>query len=252
MSELPGAFTIRPVAPGDVDGVLALVHELARYEREPDAVEMTADQLHDALFAADAKLFGHVATATNGAGDVIAMALWFCNFSTWRGSHGVYLEDLFVHPEHRRRGVGEALLATLAKVCVDRGYTRLEWSVLDWNEPAIHFYRSLGAVGLHEWTVFRLDGEALAALATRTAEPRSTWRGTAAGRTFKLSAFRRGGRRGRRRPGSRPPRATPAQCAPNRTLLRSAANDIEPAVEPFPARFARREEFFRAGVVSSA
>ena len=75
------------------------------------------------------------------------MALWFCNFSTWRGRHGVYLEDLFVHPEHRRRGIGEALLATLAKVCVDRGYTRLEWSVLDWNEPAIDFYRSLGAVG---------------------------------------------------------------------------------------------------------
>ncbi len=165
MSELPGAFTIRPVAPGDVEGVLALVHELARCEREPDAVEMTAEQLHEALFAAGAKLFGHVATDTSGAGDVIGMALWFCNFSTWRGRHGVYLEDLYVHPEHRRRGIGEALLATLAKECVDRAYARLEWSVLNWNEPAIDFYRSLGAVGLDEWTVFRLDDEALAALA---------------------------------------------------------------------------------------
>jgi GNAT superfamily N-acetyltransferase len=172
MPELPGAFTVRPVAPGDVDGVLALVHQLARYEREPDAVEMTAEQLHDALFAAGAKLFGHVATDTSGTGDVIGMALWFCNFSTWRGRHGVYLEDLFVDPEHRRRGIGEALLAALAKVCVDRGYTRLEWSVLDWNEPAIEFYRSLGAVGLDEWTVFRLDDKSLAALAARTAEPR--------------------------------------------------------------------------------
>jgi GNAT superfamily N-acetyltransferase len=172
MSGPPAAFTIRPVAPGDVDGVLALVHELARYEREPDAAEMTAEQLHDALFADGAKLFGHVATDTGDTGDVIGMALWFCSFSTWRGRHGVYLEDLFVHPEHRRRGIGEALLATLAKVCVDRGYTRLEWSVLDWNEPAIDFYRSLGAVALDEWTVFRIDDEALAALAFRTAEPR--------------------------------------------------------------------------------
>ena len=137
MSELRGAFTIRPVAPGDVEGVLALVHELARCEREPDAVEMTAEQLHEALFAAGAQLFGHVATDTSGAGAVIGMALWFCNFSTWRGRHGVYLEDLYVHPEHRRRGIGEALLATLAKECVDRAYARLEWSVLNWNEPAI-------------------------------------------------------------------------------------------------------------------
>jgi GNAT superfamily N-acetyltransferase len=165
MSEQPRAFTIRPVAPGDVDGMLALVHELARYEREPDAVEMSAEQLHDALFAAGAKLFGHVATDTSGTGDVIGMALWFCNFSTWRGRHGVYLEDLFVHPEHRRRGIGEALLATLAKVCVDRGYARLEWSVLDWNEPAIRFYERQGAVLRREWLSCRVAGAALERLA---------------------------------------------------------------------------------------
>lgn len=161
------SFAIRPVEPGDVPAVLGLVHELAAYEREPDAVEMTAEQLHAALFASDAKLFGHVAVDGDHetAGPVIATALWFCNFSTWRGTHGLYLEDLFVQPAHRRRGIGEALLRTLAAVCVNRGYQRFEWSVLDWNTPSIDFYRSLGAESMDEWTTFRISGDALHRLA---------------------------------------------------------------------------------------
>jgi len=161
-------FTIRTIAPDDVDAALGLVRLLAEYEREPDAVEMTSGMLHAALFADDAKLFGHVAVDHAGGTDrVVGIALWFCNFSTWRGRHGLYLEDLVVHPDHRRRGIGEALLVELAKLCVERGYTRFEWSVLDWNEPAIAFYRSLGALAMDEWTVHRITGDALTALARR-------------------------------------------------------------------------------------
>jgi GNAT superfamily N-acetyltransferase len=106
-------------------------------------------------------LFGHVAELD---GDVVGVALWFLNFSTWDGVHGIYLEDLFVRPAHRGAGLGRALLFTLAQECVARGYSRLQWSVLDWNAPAIGFYRSLGAVPLDDWTVFRLDGAALTAV----------------------------------------------------------------------------------------
>ena len=100
-------------------------------------------------------------------GDPVGFALWFLNFSTWRGVHGIYLEDLYVRPEHRGRGYGASLLAELARVCVERGFARLEWSVLDWNEPAIAFYRTLGSVPMEEWTVHRLSGEALRRLAHR-------------------------------------------------------------------------------------
>ena len=101
-------------------------------------------------------------------GTVVGCALWFLNFSSWRGVHGIYLEDLYVQPAHRGRGLGRALLAHLAAVCAERGLARLEWAVLDWNAPSIAFYRSVGAVALDEWTTFRLDGEALAALAHST------------------------------------------------------------------------------------
>ncbi|WP_219413105.1 GNAT family N-acetyltransferase [Pseudonocardia nigra] len=153
---------IRPIEPGDVPAVVTLVHELAAYEREPDSCHLAEHQLAGALFGAGPALFGHVAEVD---GEVVGCALWFLNFSTWRGVHGVYLEDLYVRPAHRGRGLGRALLATLAAVCAERGYGRLEWSVLDWNEPSIAFYRALGAVGMDEWTTFRLDGDALAALA---------------------------------------------------------------------------------------
>jgi GNAT superfamily N-acetyltransferase len=155
---------IRRIAPADVPAAVALVHELAAYERESESCHLTEEQLTRALFGPDPKLFGHVATDADGA--VVGVALWFLNFSTWRGEHGIYLEDLFVRPDQRGSGLGRALLAALAEECVAHGYERLEWSVLDWNEPAIGFYRSLGAVGMEEWTVNRLTGEALRTLGT--------------------------------------------------------------------------------------
>lgn len=153
---------IRSVTPADVRAVVALVHELAEYEREPASCTLTAAQLHAALFGPAPALFGHVAERD---GEVAGCALWFLNFSTWHGVHGVHLEDLYVRPLHRGHGLGRALLARLAAICAERGYARLEWSVLDWNAPSIGFYRALGAVGMDEWTTFRLDGQTLAALA---------------------------------------------------------------------------------------
>jgi GNAT superfamily N-acetyltransferase len=152
-------MTVRPIVPADVPAVVGLVRELAAYERAEHEALMTEQQLHDALFATAPALFGHVAQTRDGA--VAGFALWFLNFSTWRGTHGIYLEDLFVLPEHRGTGLGRELLRTLAEVCVARGYSRLDWSVLDWNAPSIAFYRAAGAVPLDDWTVFRLTDEAL-------------------------------------------------------------------------------------------
>jgi GNAT superfamily N-acetyltransferase len=153
---------IRPVEVADVPAVVGLVRRLAEYERAADLCHLTEPQLQSALFGDRPALFGHVAAVE---GEVVGCALWFLNFSTWRGVHGVYLEDLFVEPAHRGKGLGRALLVRLAQECVSRGYGRLEWAVLDWNEPSIGFYRSLGAVSLDEWTIFRLDDAPLAALA---------------------------------------------------------------------------------------
>jgi GNAT superfamily N-acetyltransferase len=152
---------VREIEERDVDAVVGLVHELAEYERAAEHCHLTAAQLRTALFGPAPALFGHVAEVD---GQVVGCALWFLNFSTWHGVHGVYLEDLYVRPAHRGAGLGRALLARLASVCVERGYARLEWWVLDWNAPSIAFYRRLGAVAMGEWTVFRLDGDALAAL----------------------------------------------------------------------------------------
>ncbi|MFR9732108.1 N-acetyltransferase family protein [Saccharopolyspora sp. MS10] len=149
---------IRPVAEPDVPAVVRLVHALAEYEKAPDECHLTEEALHRALFGDSPALFGHVAEV---GGEVVGFTLWFLNFSTWHGSHGIYLEDLFVLPEHRGSGLGKALLRTLARECVARGYARLEWWVLDWNEPAIRFYESVGARAMDEWTVHRLTGEAL-------------------------------------------------------------------------------------------
>jgi GNAT superfamily N-acetyltransferase len=155
--------TIRPVEPDDVAAVVGLVRELAEYEQAAHEVRLTEEQLHTALFGGSPALFGHVALGPDGA--VAGVALWFLNFSTWRGTHGVYLEDLYVQPRHRGGGLGRELLRTLAATCVERGYDRLEWSVLDWNEPAIGFYRAAGAVPMDEWTVFRLTDQALSDVA---------------------------------------------------------------------------------------
>ena len=152
-------MTVRRVQPDDVPTVLGLVRELAAYEKAEHEALMTAEQLHAALFGPAPALFGHVALTPDG--EVAGFALWFLSFSTWRGTHGIYLEDLFVSPRHRGTGLGRELLRTLAQECVDRGFSRLEWSVLDWNAPSIEFYRAAGAVPMDEWTVFRLTGDAL-------------------------------------------------------------------------------------------
>ena len=150
---------IRPATVDDVPVVLSLVHELATYEREPDAVLATEESLRAALFGEAPKVFCLVAEADSG--EVAGFAIWFFNFSTWLGVHGVYLEDLFVRPEARGAGHGRALLVELARIAVANGCGRLDWAVLDWNEPAQGFYRSLGASPQDEWTGWRLTGEAL-------------------------------------------------------------------------------------------
>ncbi|MGH3264212.1 MAG: GNAT family N-acetyltransferase [Trebonia sp.] len=153
---------LRRARRGDEDGILDCIRRLAEYEREPDAVQATADGLREALFCPSPSVFAHV---VDKDGQVVAIAVWFLNYSTWTGRNGIYLEDLFVREAERRHGYGRALLRALAEVCVARGYRRLEWSVLDWNEPSIRFYRSIGAVGMDEWTVQRLSGDALPRLA---------------------------------------------------------------------------------------
>jgi GNAT superfamily N-acetyltransferase len=159
---------IRRVTPADVEPVVGMVHDLAEYEKATDQCHLTAEQLHAALFGEHPALFGHVAQDEDGT--VVGLALWFLNYSTWDGAHGVYLEDLYVRPEHRGGGHGRALLAALAGVCSERGYTRLQWWVLNWNTPSIGFYRALGAEPMDEWTTMRLSGAALGRLA-RDAAP---------------------------------------------------------------------------------
>lgn len=157
---------MRPAEPDDVGGIVGLVQALADYEREPDAAEATPSQFDDALFGTDPRVHALVAEVeVDGAWELAGMAIWFVTFSTWKGRHGLWLEDLFVVPEHRRLGLGRALLATLAGICTERGWPRFEWWVLDWNEPAHRFYESLGARPEDDWTTWRLDGDALGRLA---------------------------------------------------------------------------------------
>ncbi|MFF0816500.1 GNAT family N-acetyltransferase [Rhodococcus sp. NPDC003318] len=153
---------IRRIRPDDVPAVTGLVYELAEYEKARHECTVTESQLEAALFGPAPAAFGHVAEED---GVVVGTALWFRNFSTWDGVHGIYLEDLYVQPRSRGRGHGKALLATLAKECVDQGYTRLAWSVLKWNTPSIEFYDALGARAQDEWTGYRLSGTALRELA---------------------------------------------------------------------------------------
>ena len=153
---------IRDASRDDVGLILQLIRELADYERAPDAVEATEELLHNALFGPDAVASALIAEED---GTPVGFALSFRSFSTWTGRPGIYLEDLFVRPAHRGDGHGRALLVELARRCVAMGGARLEWSVLDWNEPAIGFYRALGATAMSEWTVHRLSGDALLDLA---------------------------------------------------------------------------------------
>ncbi len=156
------AAMIRPATPADIPTILALIIDLAVYEREPDAVEASEAQLHEALFGprpiAEAVIAEHDGTP-------VGTAVFFTNFSTWTGRGGLYLEDLYVRPEARGLGLGKALLVHLAGIAVARGYGRFQWQVIDWNEPAIGFYKSLGAVAQPEWIGMRVEGEALAKLA---------------------------------------------------------------------------------------
>lgn len=152
-----------------MDTVVALVHDLAAYEQLPEECHLTSAQLHASLFGDRPALFGHVAVRDPGRGDVVGFSLHFLNYSTWEGVHGIYLEDLYVRPEHRGSGLGKALLVNLAEIAEARGYARVEWSVLDWNTPSIDFYRSLGAVGMDGWTMQRLSGPELARTAAGTA-----------------------------------------------------------------------------------
>ncbi len=152
---------VRFARPEDVEALAELVRDLADYERSLDRVRSDSSHLAAALFGEEPKVFSHVAELD---GEVVGMSMWFLTFSTWTGRHGIWLEDLYVRPEARRLGLGKALLAELARVASARGYTRVEWSVLNWNAPSIEFYRSLGALPLDDWTVFRLEGADLEAL----------------------------------------------------------------------------------------
>ncbi|GAB3286197.1 GNAT family N-acetyltransferase [Pseudoclavibacter terrae] len=163
---------IRPASPADVPQILDLIHELAIYEREPDAVKTTEEQLHRSFFGEHPAVFATVAEAPGeadadaraGAPRLQGMALWFLSYSTWEGEHGIWLEDLYVREDARGGGIGKALLSSLAQECVAKGYRRLEWSVLKWNEPSIGFYTSLGAFPMDDWDTFRLTGDPLQAL----------------------------------------------------------------------------------------
>ena len=149
---------IRPAQQDEVGIVLQLIHDLALYEKAPNEVEATEKELLETIFVDNARVFCDVVDVD---GEIAGMAIWFLNYSTWQGKHGIYLEDLFIKPEFRGKGYGKALLQHLAKVCDERGYGRFQWWVLDWNSPAIEFYKSLGAVAMDEWTVFRVSGDPL-------------------------------------------------------------------------------------------
>lgn len=155
-------LVIRAAMPADAQLVYALVRELAEYERLLDDVDATAEDLARALFGPSPRVFCDIAEWN---GETAGFALWFYNFSTFRGRHGIYLEDLFVRPAFRGKGIGKALLVHLAQRAVAEGCARVEWSVLDWNEPSIKFYESLGAIAMEEWTIFRLTGGALTKVA---------------------------------------------------------------------------------------
>jgi GNAT superfamily N-acetyltransferase len=156
------ALIIRRARPDEAGLVLSLIRELAEYEKLLHEVDATEAMIAAALFCNDPRLFCEIAEWN---GEAAGFAIWFLNFSTFSGRPGLYLEDLFVRPAQRGNGIGKALLTYLAKQCVANGWSRVQWSVLDWNTPSIEFYKSLGAVMMQEWTICRIDGPALTALA---------------------------------------------------------------------------------------
>ncbi len=156
------SLIIRRARPDEAGLVLSLVRELAEYEKLLHEVEATEAMIGEALFGSDVRRFCDIAERN---GEVAGFAVWFVNFSTFSGRPGIYLEDLFVRPAQRGKGIGKALLSHLARQCVANGWSRLQWAVLDWNTPSIEFYKSLGAEMLEEWTVCKVAGPALTALA---------------------------------------------------------------------------------------
>ena len=149
---------IRPAKREEVGEVLQLIQDLATYEKAPDQVEASEDDLLNTIFVKDPRVFCDLVEVD---GQIAGMAIWFLNYSTWQAKHGIYLEDLYIKPEFRARGYGKALLKHLAQICDKEGYGRLQWWVLDWNSPAIEFYKSFGAEAMDEWTVYRTSGQAL-------------------------------------------------------------------------------------------
>lgn len=156
------SLTIRPARPGDAAVILAFVRELAEYEKLLDEVKARAEDFERDLFGPHPRIFAEIAEWN---GEPAGFTLWFYNYSTFHGRNGIYLEDLYVRPPFRGRGIARELMRQLAARCVEEGLARFEWSVLNWNEPAIRFYRLIGAAPLSEWTVQRMTGEALAKLA---------------------------------------------------------------------------------------
>ncbi|HEX4629913.1 MAG TPA: GNAT family N-acetyltransferase [Chthoniobacterales bacterium] len=161
---MTASFEIRGTTEADLPVILELIRDLATYEREPDAVVATEAGLREVLFGPNPS--AEVLLALENT-EPVGFAVYFHNFSTWLGRPGLYLEDLFVRPEKRGKGYGRALLERLAQIAKERGCGRMEWAVLDWNDPAIQFYRKLGAEPMNEWTVFRLTREGIAKLATK-------------------------------------------------------------------------------------
>jgi GNAT superfamily N-acetyltransferase len=154
---------IRPATVADTDEILNLIYELAVYEKAPDEAKATREQIIDGFFCESPKVFCEIVEVD---GAIAGLAIWFLNYSTWQGKHGIYLEDLFIRPQYRGKGYGKALLKHLAAICEERGYGRFQWWVLDWNTPAIDFYKSLGAVAMDDWTVYRVSDAALKQLAS--------------------------------------------------------------------------------------
>jgi len=154
---------IRRAAPEDLETMSQLIKDLALYEKSVELATATIEQLHQSFFCDAPNVFCELVESDEGI--VTGFAVWFLNYSTWTGTHGIFLEDLYTKPEFRGRGYGKALLAHLAAECVAKGYQRFEWSVLDWNQPSIDFYRSLGAEAMDEWTVFRVSNGSLDELA---------------------------------------------------------------------------------------
>ena len=161
---------IRSARREDADEIVALIYELALYEKAPEEAKATREDILSTFFCDQPKVFCEIVEVD---GEIAGCAIWFLNYSTWQGKHGIYLEDLFIRPHFRGHGYGKALLQHLAAICEEQGYGRFQWWVLDWNSPAIEFYKSLGAVAMDEWTVYRVSGDALTELAgnSRTLKP---------------------------------------------------------------------------------